>query len=173
MKRITALFIAAFVLLACEESIKNGIIPPKYLPTAQQYVGDFQGQFDGRQLDLNFSIDATGYATLTVTDLNGNNELIRECPSRIGRMIGVNGDEKKQTLNFARFEFNGRRCLMRGTDLEVHIQDTNHLQLAIIESSHIEYTPGHCYGTPPAVTCDPGRQDEVIDSWMTGSFVRK
>lgn len=173
MKKMIAFFLVAFTVLACEESIKNGIIPEKYLSQAKALEGTYKGSFDGRQVTLTFSIQNDGYALLTATDKHGNNELVRNCEEPIGRLVSIDGDSQTKQLEMARFDFKGFRCNLAGQSLEVHINSANELELFLAERSHIQYTPGHCTGNGEYYHCTPGQQHEVIDSWLEGTFVRQ
>lgn len=174
MRKLLAILISMTALIACEESIKDGIIPEKYREQAKQYEGRFRGEFEGRQMTLTFKVDDAGRALLSVRDENGKPELIANCSSKINELVAVDAKSSDNTLRSARFAFDGWLCGLVGDTLTVEIKNPNHLVLAVPESESMEHGPDDCTYHPIAgPICTPGPAWPVVDSWLTGTFTRE
>ena len=173
MKKIFVMAMAALALLGCEEQIKDGKIPEQYRETAKQYEGDFNGQFDGKQMTLTFKVEDSGRANLSVRDFNGKSELVSNCSAQIGQLIAVDVRSSDKSLRSARFAFNGRACGLIGDYLTVEIESSNNLELYIAEGASPHHKPDECFQAGNGWVCRPGGVEWVVDRWLTGVFVRK
>lgn len=163
-------------LTACEVSIKDGKVPEKYMEAAKQYVGDYNGQFEGQNATLSLRMAADGTATLNISTVQGSKAFIKGCTSSIGALRYADADKDSQTLQSAKFKL-ATNCNIEGDLVELYFDSANQVQVEIVEKTKIEtdWGPDHCYYSGPygGQICTPSTTTKVVPySWLTGSFRR-
>jgi hypothetical protein len=166
-------FVAFLMLFSgCMVSVKDGIIPAKYLDSARPYTGTFRGLVDGVAEELDLSIDANNRVLLSVADSSG--QLVPGCQSEIRNLESIDADVKKLELKALDFDFSSQHCGIQGMDLELDFHGPDQISLSIVKRSHrvcTQYPPHPCgprgHWCPGSVSCST-----VVDEWIKGTFAR-
>lgn len=177
--RYLALSFAFLAIVGCREvKVKNGEVPPKYVPMAMKFMGTYQGQFDGVPATLNLVMNGNK-VVVEYADRESRDILGPQCDSRVGNLLAVKVDEvgtDRYELKRVRFALNPNRCKheIEGRELvmEVRRKDSRvDLSLSILgqltweERCRIE--PGNpAAGIPPKRVCER----EPVQQFLTGKF---
>ncbi len=178
LKKIFAVAALALTttLTACEVSIKDGKVPQKYIAAAQQYTGNYYGQFEGQTATLSLKMAADGTAQLNILTAQGTKDFIKGCAPVIGALRYADADEDKQVLKSAKFKL-ATNCHLDGDFVELYFDSTNQVQVEIVEKTKMEtvWGPDQCVYQGPYVgqICTPTTSTKIVPyAWLTGSFRR-
>ncbi len=166
MKRLAILF-ALFATAGCQDvvELKDGAIPDAYVADATQFVGTYQGDFEGHKGQLNVSLDSQNHLLVSFADGGKNDLLGGNCAAVVGQLksVGVSENKGTTTLGSATFAFNPNLCTndVLGNELEVHVvKDSGKIDLVLSLFYYYELH-GNCHHEPPPPA---GSGREVCDS---------
>ncbi|MCB0365794.1 MAG: hypothetical protein KDD68_10410 [Bdellovibrionales bacterium] len=106
---------AVSFLVGCKTvKIENGEIPQEYLGVAQQFVGDYQGKFNGFAGTLHMELQGNKMV-LSYSNSFGDDIVDPRCESDIGNLVEIeaSGSEEKPEIDGAVFEFFPNLCNTR------------------------------------------------------------
>src|SRR5438552_2932721 len=113
-KALSFFVVSMLLFSGCLVSVKDGILPAKYVDSARPYSGTFRGQVEGFSEELDLSIDANNRVGLTIADASGI--LVPGCrASLIGNLDMIDADVKKLELKELMFGFSSTNCGIQGT----------------------------------------------------------
>lgn len=172
MKKVLVLVSLLVAIVGCEQSVKDGLIPAKYVAAANQYAGTYTGQFEGQPMNLILSIQNDGRAELRFQDAAGDNALLSECNGQVGKLLSGDVDAKNSRVKTANFSFESRGCEIAGRTVSLSFsKDKKSINVSIVQTQHEEMDEtcrtdkdGNDHCTTRWVT--------VVDSWLTGAFAR-
>ena len=108
--------VAGILLLSgCKTiEIENGEIPSEYLTVAQQFVGDYEGRFNGFAGTMSLALQGNKMI-LSYANEFGDDILDPRCETEIGDLkeIEASGSEEKPEIDGAVFEFFPNLCNTR------------------------------------------------------------
>jgi hypothetical protein len=161
-------------LIACRASLRDGKVPEKFREAAAQYSGTYQGQFEGRQMDLTLSMDSDGTARLTFKDLNKDNQLIAGCQSDVGQLRYAEVSKKDKSVKGLTFLFHRGNCAVQGPFVDLEFAGKS-IKVSIVKEYQLEmhHGPIVCSGPIGDRDCDSTDYDVYVPvSWLTGTFSR-
>ncbi len=172
MIRRFRLFICVLALVSCNSvKIENGEVPDGYLDAAAQFVGDYDGEFNGQKGTLSVSLDGNKLR-LEFSNSAGNDIIDSACESSIGDLVSVSvrdlGDGE-YVFRRASFNFSPNKCsqwiLGDSIDVSIRVNDDRvKLVLALLEEYSVDR---FCRQEPPPpagsgrLVCDSPRAEYI------------
>ena len=147
--RVLTLCVFMLFISGCRSvDIVDGRIPAEYLEQVRLLLGTYAGDFNGRAVRVDISLDGDRLVFAPQSDLIGN-----DCASSVGNLTKayLEGSEDNYTVEGGRFDFNPNRCVsVMGESLEIglRMRDGNlRMNLLILErmdwrrECHLSCTP--------------------------------
>lgn len=188
MKKLMLMALLGLVFSGCKEiAIKDGIVPAKYRAVTAEYLGVYQGIFEGAHGEIELSLDPNGKALLQYRTYPRTGSgapvagtiLPPSCGEKIGNLVSVNVSKHGSgyDLNSATFKFNTGICkgFYKGNTLVLEFaQKAGHsrVNMSFLASERVDRvcriegptTPG----TSPHTVCD----DQIFSTYLKGRFAR-
>lgn len=99
MRTLTGLTLVT-LLQACEVDVKDGKLPPEYMPAAHEYEGSYTGEMDGRKGTLVLGLQDDGTVTVATPGFEGGDILGEGCGSQISPLERIVGEQSKTDQSF-------------------------------------------------------------------------
>lgn len=145
-KLLLMLPLMAIVFTGCHHDCDDGRIPHEYIDDAQQYMGKYKGEFDGKYTEMDVYMQYDKPYVVVQNDY-GNDLIGQDCHSQVGQLQEVVGYQNngQAQLAEATFQFDEGYCYGAGDELELKFgQDQRQVQATIQSKKGKRYT-GHFY----------------------------
>jgi hypothetical protein len=177
LTRVLSLVAFALALSACNTvQTPDGKIPADFVGYAQQVMGTYTGEFNGRATQITLKLDGQ---TPVVSFSNDQGDLLaKDCGSEIGRMTSITTDyvglSNNEAISSATFEFSPGKCFLEGHEMTFSFDSHQHLDLSVARETRVIHEPGYTncgQDSMGHVVCyyQPG-MDQIETFYVTGHF---
>jgi hypothetical protein len=132
--KLLSVVAVSFALVACDDTVKltNGELPAEYIPYAQPLVGQYRGQIDRKDAEINLALNGNKIV------YTGTDPVAPACQSKVGDALKItykknNGSVQITSATFA-FDAGLCRANVQGDTLYMSFEN-NAVDVSLLERS--------------------------------------